>query len=867
MKNAGVRLVLRDQMSSNLKKAAKAQKDFKKASEQAKRSVNSMGTSTNSGMSKASNAVTRHVSKITKSFKKIAKPVISPLLKVKDKITPKVTQIKGKLSQMAHRVTAPLVKLKDMASKKLAVVGTKLKAMGKMVATPLIKVKDAATKILGGIGSKLASLAKGVVIGVSVAGVAGIAKSLKEGADYQQNVGGIETLFGTNGAQNVQEYAKLVGGSVKQVQAEYNKLKSSESQMLKYANDAWATAGLSANQYMEQSTSFAAALLKSTGGDTMKAANAANQAVIDMADNSNKMGTNMEDIQNAYQGFAKQNYTMLDNLKLGYGGTKGEMERLLKDANQLTGVKYDINNLSDVYSAIHAVQDNLHITGTTAKEAQNTFSGSFNMMKASASNFMAVLSTGGNVKKAVENLVSSAGTFLKNAIPMIGNIFKALPGAIGKAVKDGLPMIRKMGGDIVNSLKSGIVNLAPNSVRGALSGMFANLGNVSGQLIPMIQQYVTSFKSAFTGMLPVLANVVNTVISLLPTMMGVINTCFGTIVQVLNSVLPVVNSFLPVVSMAIQSIGQIVQAVLPVIGSIISTVVVGLTPLLQTIFSLVQQALPIITMAFTTMAGIIQSLVPVIGSIIQAIVPPVQVILEALHPVISLIGQVVEAVLPIVAARVRMVGSIVQAVMPIVGALFRQVANVISVAISAITAVISGLVSFLTPAFSKIKSILTTLKNAFSSAFNAIGSVVSSVCGGIRGAIDTAKSVLDGLVSKVESVKSAVSTVRGMIPGFAYGKDRVPYNNYPAMLHQGERVLTRVQADQYDRVMSSESGGSVGGAQSAQPVGVGGGSTSITLNMPKLAESLVVRSDSDIDAIGAMFAQQLEMVAMNWTPA
>lgn len=154
------------------------------------------------------------------------------------------------------------------------------------------------------------------------------------------------------------------------------------------ADAAFKTAGLSANEYMSQVTSFSASLLSSLGGDTAKAAEVADMAMIDMADNANKFGTDMESIQNAYQGFAKQNYTMLDNLKLGYGGTQEEMQRLLQDASKISGVKYDISNLSDVYSAIHVIQNELGVTGTTAKEAGQTFSGSFSAMKAAAKNVL-----------------------------------------------------------------------------------------------------------------------------------------------------------------------------------------------------------------------------------------------------------------------------------------------------------------------------------------------------------------------------------------------------------------------------------------------------------------------------------------------
>ena len=179
------------------------------------------------------------------------------------------------------------------------------------------------------------------VVGKAISSIkTAFSTAISEGANLQQSLGGIETLF-----------------------------KGSADKVKKYADEAYKTSGLSANAYMENVTSFSASLLQSVGGDTEKAADVANMAMIDMSDNANKMGTNMQDIQNAYQGFAKQNYTMLDNLKLGYGGTKEEMQRLLSDAEKLTGVKYDISNLSDVYNAIHAIQENLDITGTTAKEA------------------------------------------------------------------------------------------------------------------------------------------------------------------------------------------------------------------------------------------------------------------------------------------------------------------------------------------------------------------------------------------------------------------------------------------------------------------------------------------------------------------
>ena len=252
-----------------------------------------------------------------------------------------------------------------------------------------------------------------VSVMTKVIAAAGIGKAfsaaISEGAALQQSLGGIETLF-----------------------------KGSADKVKGYANEAYKTTGLSANAYMENVTGFSASLLQSLGGDTNKAAETANMAMIDMSDNANKMGTSMESIQMAYQGFAKQNYTMLDNLKLGCGGTKQEMQRLLADAEKLTGVKYDINNLSDVYSAIHAIQENLDITGTTAKEAASTFSGSFESMKAAAQNVLGKLALGENILPSLHALLKTTSTFLfDNFLPMVGNIFSGL----GLVLTEGISQI------------------------------------------------------------------------------------------------------------------------------------------------------------------------------------------------------------------------------------------------------------------------------------------------------------------------------------------------------------------------------------------------------------------------------------------
>lgn len=343
------------------------------------------------------------------------------------------------------------------------------------------------------LGSSLVSVMTKVIA------AAGIGKAfsaaISEGAALQQSLGGIETLF-----------------------------KDSADKVKGYANEAYKTTGLSANAYMENVTGFSASLLQSLGGDTNKAAETANMAMIDMSDNANKMGTSMESIQMAYQGFAKQNYTMLDNLKLGYGGTKQEMERLLNDAQKLTGVKYDINNLSDVYNAIHAIQENLDITGTTAKEAASTFSGSFESMKAAAQNVLGKLALGENILPSLHALLKTTSTFLfDNFLPMIGNVFSGLGlvltegisqiasqlfgDAFGSAVFDQLSRVtgifdtffdmifgslsKQDNIDILNTLgfseeaATQIVNIADN-----IRVTFENIGSAIGDVVGIVGDFV-----------------------------------------------------------------------------------------------------------------------------------------------------------------------------------------------------------------------------------------------------------------------------------------------------------------------------------------------------------------------------------------
>ena len=341
---------------------------------------------------------------------------------------------------------------------------------------------NGATGPAGESSGKLFGLKMKAAIGAAAIGTAvvtGLKKSISEGAKLEQSLGGIETLF-----------------------------KKSADTVIKNARQAYKTAGISANEYMENVTSFSAGLIKSMGGDTKKAAKVADTAMKDMSDNANKMGTDMGSIQNAYQGFAKQNYTMLDNLKLGYGGTKTEMERLLKDAQEITGVKYDISNLGDVYSAIHVIQKELGITGTTAKEAEHTLSGSFGSMKAAFTDLMGNLAMGENVGQAMKALVESAVTFLAgNLIPAIGRIFLSLPEAISagfqavsayipndimgvvdtilNAISAAMPVMLLKGTGMVVSIGKGLIAGLPGAIT-QLAQLITKLANFVSQNYPLI---------------------------------------------------------------------------------------------------------------------------------------------------------------------------------------------------------------------------------------------------------------------------------------------------------------------------------------------------------------------------------------------
>ena len=324
--------------------------------------------------------------------------------------------------------------------------------------------KDAGTKSGENIALSLVKALKGALVAAGVGKM--IQEVMSEGGKLQQSYGGLDTIYG-----DAADAAK------------------------KYASEA-VMAGISANDYAEQAVSFGASLKQAFEGDTTKAVEAANTAILDMTDNAAKMGTPLESIKNAYQGFAKGNYTMLDNLKLGYGGTKTEMERLLADATKLSGVKYDISNLGDVYEAIHVIQKDLNLTGVAAAEAEGTFSGSMAAMGAATKNFMANLALGEDIETPLRIMIESMKTFIVgNMFPMLANILKGVPTLLVVAIREGIPAIMSGVMEILTSLQT------------LLPQLQTSLGEAVTQLFTMLQGNFT------TGGLQAAVETVNGVVS------------------------------------------------------------------------------------------------------------------------------------------------------------------------------------------------------------------------------------------------------------------------------------------------------------------------------------------------------------------
>ncbi len=563
-------------------------------------------------------------------------------------------------------------------------------------------------------GESLGSKMMGAISGIIAA--AGIGKaigaSINEGAALQQSLGGIETLF-----------------------------KDSADKVKGFANEAYKTTGLSANAYMENVTGFSASLLQSLGGDTDKAAETANMAMIDMSDNANKMGTSMESIQLAYQGFAKQNYTMLDNLKLGYGGTKQEMQRLLADAEKLTGVKYDINNLSDVYSAIHAIQENLDITGTTAREAATTFTGSFESMKAAAQNVLGKLSLGEDIQPALQALMETTSTFLfGNLIPMIGNILKQIPNLILGGIKG---VFSGIFGEGLGSIMGGIVT--------ALGSAFLAFKAVSG-LLSEIPAVLTTIKTAVTGLFTAMsANPIGIAIAAIAALTAGL-VYFFTQTEMGRQIW---QGFMDWFSGVWQSVAPVLTEVWNGIVETATTVwnnmMAVVAPIIQAVVDFIRSVWDGISLWWTENQGLIQQTFTTVWNAIQTVIQTVMPIIQS-----------------IIETAMNILGPFIEATWNNICTVVTTVWELIKIAIQTAMDVISGI----------IKAVMAIINGDWGTAWNAIKGVGEAIWKGLSAA---GKAIFDGFAQILSNIWSTIktvasnaweglkSTVLGLIDGLVQG--------------------------------------------------------------------------------------------------
>lgn len=515
-------------------------------------------------------------------------------------------------------------------------------------------------------GASIASGIKKTIVaaGIGAVVVGAIKSAVSEGGKLEQSFGGLETIYG-----------------------------KASDQAKRFAKNA-ADAGISANEYAEQAVSFGASLKQAFGGDTNKAVVAANTAIMDMTDNAAKMGTPIENIQNAYQGFAKQNYTMLDNLKLGYGGTKEEMERLLADAEKLSGQKYDIGNLGDIYEAIHVVQGELGLTGVAAKEASETLQGSFGALKADWSNFLGEIAMGGEeVGPMMAEVVDSAATFLfGNLLPMVGTIITSLPEAISTAIDEGGPMLMECGEHVIGFIRAGIMTWAPH-IAESIPGVIQSISDAIAEKGPALL--------AKGGEL--LLNIAKGIKTYAPAILQALSQAILRLITYLTNQLPAwgakgAEMLQALAKSFVEHIPEMLSALLQLIGKID-----------ELVDSLVEAGLELI-------AGLAQGILEGIGSVLS---PAIKSIVDTVKNVISSIKGV-----------------------------FTSIWNSIR---SAASSAWNGIKSMAT-------SIWNGIKTAVTRPINSLKSTLSSAWGAIKGKASSAWEAIKSVITKpIEKAKDIVS--------------------------------------------------------------------------------------------------------------
>lgn len=547
------------------------------------------------------------------------------------------------------------------------------------------------SSVMKGIGSSAIKVGKGLAVAGAAAATAVtalVSKSVGAFADYEQLTGGVETLFGAGG-RSVEEYAQSVGKSVSDIQGKYDSLMSAQNAVLENANKAYMTAGMSANEYMDTVTGFSASLISSLGGDTSKAADYANSALVDMSDNANKMGTDMESIKNAYQGFAKQNYTMLDNLKLGYGGTQEEMKRLLSDAEKLTGQRYDISSFADITQAIHAIQTQMDITGTTAKEASTTISGSWGSLKAAFQNVLVGLTTGEDMfDQSLDALINTAVTFGQNIIPAI----KGALSGVGYLIEGLAPVIGETIPPLINDLAPTLANSAVSLISSLVNGLTQNATQFSECLSNMIIVAVAGISTVVPQLLDAASKIVSNL------MQGLTNS----MPQIVNGAVTLIEGL---VDGLVDNVPLLVMGAVQLVASLANGLIANLPRIID--------------------AGV--NLITGIVSASYSMMP--QIIQNGMQLVVNLAVGLVRAIPQLIAALPRITGAIVKE--------FKSV-NWFDLGLQLIKSIWEGIKSIGSEMWNGVKEKTSELwggvKNVVSEKLNNIKSAYDAHGGGLKGA-------------------------------------------------------------------------------------------------------------------------------------
>ena len=695
---------------------------------------------------------------------------------------------------------------------------------------------------LGKIGSVATAVGKTVAVGIGAGAtaVAGLATSaIKGAADFEQLTGGVETLFGAGG-KSLEEYAESVGKSVEDAKAEYDKLQTAQTKVFINSSNAFKTAGLSQNEYMETVTGFSASLIASLGGDTLKASELANQAIIDMADNANKMGSSMESIQNAYSGFAKQNYTMLDNLKLGYGGTKEEMARLLADAEKISGIKYDISSYADVVSAINVIQTEMGITGTTAKEASETISGSIGMMKSSWQNLVTGLANGnGDIYSYIEEFVASVGTVADNLIPVIGT---ALDGIV--------ILIQELAPKIVEEIPKLVSQLLPSIISASVSliqAVVAIIPDLISAIVEQIPAFIQGFVQIVDALIQALPTVVQALVNALPTLIPALVTGLVQMIvalcQVIPQIIQPIIDNLPmiittIVTTLLQNLPILIQGVIQLVGGLIQAIPQILSALWTTITDWCSQG---VSALFGKIKEWIMELFPQSG---ETIIKILGTIGDAFKVWIEYIKGVFSVIVDIISIPFKLAWNYIKFVWDTVVDYFKMIWENIKAVFSIVDSVLAGDFKGAWEGIKQIwsncvgffKDIISNLKSYFGGVFDILSSPFKKAKDAISNVVDSIKNLFKNLQLKFPSIKLPHFTVKPK--GWEIGdllKGKIPSLgiDWYAKAMNNPMIMTKPTIFGYD----AGTGNLLGGGEAGSELVVG---TNTLLNMIKSAVASVL---------------------------